>query len=244
MIQTLLLLDYENIPKVDLSVLDEGYRAVIFVGKNQEPPKAAKRKESAHRFVRVDFQKIEGGGRNALDFHIAFHLGRVFETSPETECVVIAKDKGYDPLLAHLKKNGMKCRRVESWAALVSNRGDTKARKEKPVPTQGSTATSAPELTVCSRCKKASTIEHHGGRWCSNCGRFAAPPISARLPSEQMRYRVDEQRYHSTRTSRTAPDSDRGSLECGWCHQRSDMTGGIYDDGEWMCGHCVARFAT
>lgn len=51
---TLLLVDYENVPKVDLSVLDEGYRAVIFVGKNQQPPRASKRTEIAHRFVRVE----------------------------------------------------------------------------------------------------------------------------------------------------------------------------------------------
>jgi hypothetical protein len=25
---------------------------------------------------------------------------------------------------------------------------------------------------------------------------------------------------------------------CGWCHQNTDMTGGIYDDGEWLCGGC------
>lgn len=32
--------------------------------------------------------------------------------------------------------------------------------------------------------------------------------------------------------------------ECGWCHQKTDMTGGIYDDGEWMCGHCIARYVS
>ncbi|MCY1307941.1 hypothetical protein D9M70_579090 [compost metagenome] len=30
---------------------------------------------------------------------------------------------------------------------------------------------------------------------------------------------------------------------CGWCHQRTDMSGGIYDDGEWMCGGCISRYA-
>lgn len=31
--------------------------------------------------------------------------------------------------------------------------------------------------------------------------------------------------------------------ECGWCYQRKDMTKGIYDDGEWMCGECISRYA-
>jgi hypothetical protein len=32
-------------------------------------------------------------------------------------------------------------------------------------------------------------------------------------------------------------------LECGWCHQKVEMGDGIYDDGEWMCGGCIARHA-
>ncbi|WP_370868178.1 PIN domain-containing protein [Sulfuriferula sp.] len=42
--------------------------------------------------------KIEGTGKNALDFHIAFQLGRTIETAPQTECFVLSKDKGFDPL--------------------------------------------------------------------------------------------------------------------------------------------------
>jgi hypothetical protein len=29
---------------------------------------------------------------------------------------------------------------------------------------------------------------------------------------------------------------------CSCCHQRKDMCDGIFDDGEWMCGVCVARY--
>ena len=30
-----------------------------------------------------------------------------------------------------------------------------------------------PELTISKSCKKISTIEHYGGRWRTNCGKFA-----------------------------------------------------------------------
>lgn len=241
MVNTLLLLDYENVPKVDLSVLDEGYRAVIFVGRNQEPPKAFKSKQTAHRFVRVDFQKIEGSGKNALDFHIAFHLGRLFETSPSTECVVIAGDKGYDPLLAHLNKSGMKCRRVASWDELVSERATFPAAKVGD-PSETAAVTSLvrdPDLTVCPKCKKTSTIEHHGGRWCSNCGSFAVAPDPNRLPSAQPGFRRNEAEYRKYGSGQS-----QSRLVCSWCHQRQDMTDGIYDDGEWMCGYCVVSHMT
>ena len=130
---------------MDLSPLDESVRAIIFVGANQNPPKASKKPATAHRFSQVDFLKISGAGKNALDFHIAFELGRTFETAPDTQCFVLSGDKGFDPLLNHLNANGMTCRRVESIAELVP---------ANVVPV------APPGLVLCPHCKKASTIEH------------------------------------------------------------------------------------
>ena len=215
----LVLVDYENIQKIDLSLLDDSYRAIIFVGAKQNPPRASKNKATAHRFSRVDFHKIEGSGKNALDFHIAFQLGRTIETAPQTECFVLSKDTGFDPLLSHLNKNGLKCSRVTSIGGLI---------------TQQFVQPPAPDEALCERCGKVSTIEHHGGRWCSNCGCFARPADPTQLPSNQTGYSAPKNGdYHDSRIL----------AECGWCHQRKDMNGGIYDDGEWMCGDCIAGFS-
>lgn len=226
--QKLLLVDLENKQKVDLSRLDDSYRAIIFVGANQNPPKASRKQATAHRFSRVDFLKISGAGKNALDFHIAFELGRTFETAPHTECFVLSGDKGFDPLLNHLNSNGMRCRRIESIDELV------------PVDL---VPTLAPGQVVCRYCMKASTVEHYGGHWCSNCGKFAIPPDWNQLPSNQPGYRDSEQRQPSM--DRMRRERVLANLpKCGWCHQQTDMAGGIYDDGEWMCGHCIDRYAT
>ncbi|WP_152548558.1 PIN domain-containing protein [Cupriavidus sp. SK-4] len=221
MTRKLLLVDLENKHKVDLSPLDESFKAIIFVGANQNPPKASRKPTTAHRFSRVDFLKISGAGKNALDFHIAFELGRTYETAPDTQCYVLSGDKGFDPLLNHLNSNGMSCRRIESIDELL--------------PASNVAIVSTPDRVVCAHCKKASTIEHHGGQWCTNCGRFASPPDSKLLPSSQPGY------WQSQR-ERFEEDYAIYSV-CGWCHQRTDMTGGIYDDGEWMCGHCIVRLA-
>lgn len=219
MTKKLLLIDLENKHKVDLSPLDETFRAIIFVGATQNPPKAAKNPITAHRFSRVDFLKISGVGKNALDFHIAFELGRTFETAPDTQCFVLSSDKGFDPLLNHLNDNGMTCTRVESIAEIA------------PLNVGLMVAT---DLVKCRRCKKTSTIEHHGGHWCSNCGRFATPPDPNLLPSNRTSYRELE---------RLSYENNEIYSECSWCNQRTDMTGGIYDDGEWMCGGCITRYA-
>jgi hypothetical protein len=218
--KNLVLVDYENVHQVDLSVLDETYRAIIFVGATQNPPRAASNPATAHRFTRVDFLKVEATGKNALDFHIAFQLGRTFETAPDTVCIVLSKDKGFDPLLSHLNKNGLTCRRISSLDELSPKKAEVLLLEP-----------------VCKHCKKSSTVEHYGGRWCSNCGCFAVPPDPSQLPSNQRGY-VDR--------SRDAEWDDRAPgtvATCEWCHQRVDMTGGIYDDGEWMCGGCISRLA-
>ncbi|AGW91974.1 hypothetical protein N234_18207 [Ralstonia pickettii DTP0602] len=225
MTKKLLLVDYENVHKIDLSLLDDSYSAIIFVGAKQNPPKAAKKPATAHRFQRVDFLKIEGSGKNALDFHIAFQLGRTIETAPQTECFVLSRDKGFDPLLAHSNKSGLKCQRIESIEELV-------CEPIGKIPED--------EAVVCKRCRKASSIEHYGGRWCTNCGCFSSQPDPNLLPSNQKGF----ERRHEYRGANNHRHRDGGIVgQCGWCHQRGDMTGGIYDDGEWMCGNCVARYA-
>lgn len=184
------------------------------------------------RRQQVAFQKIEGSGKNALDFHIAFQLGRIIETEPETECIVLSADKGFDPLLSHLNKNGLSCRRVNAMGELVPV-AETPADQVD---------IDDPDRTVCPRCHKASTIEHYGGRWCSNCGSFAVRPDPSQLPSASLGYRE----------SRSSPFAERLEQErylrnlpvCGWCNQKKDMSTGIYDDGEWMCGDCVSGYAT
>lgn len=226
--ERLVLVDFENVQKLDLSILDESYRAIVFVGASQAPPKAARNKATAHRFSRVDFQQIEGNGRNALDFHIAFHLGRTIETAPETECIVLSKDKGYDPLLIHLNKNGLRCRRIVSLEELLPEVSVSRTVAE-------------PGQVVCRRCRKSSTIEHHGGQWCTNCGSFASPPDPKLLPSQQPGF-LDKHRGPVLGLIERQYERPR-LPECAWCHRRVDMSDGIYDDGEWMCGDCVASYA-
>ena len=53
-------------------------------------------------------------GKNALDFHIAFYMGRLLEgleangtpTSGNTRFVVISHDGGFDALISHVQSHG------------------------------------------------------------------------------------------------------------------------------------------
>jgi hypothetical protein len=75
--------------------------------------------QSLQRFGnRLEWLKVEGSGANALDFHIAYHLGCLFSQCREMECVVLSKDGGFDPLVRHLKNSGLKVRRISSLLEL------------------------------------------------------------------------------------------------------------------------------
>ena len=225
MANNLLLVDYENRHHVDLSTLDSSYSAIIFVGHHQPETKIKKKIDSKNQFVRIDYQKVEGYGKNSLDFHIAFTLGRVFETYPETQCYILSADKGFDPLIKHLSANSFKCVRVESIADLpIEQLADTLTKKSR---IEYGLNSDNPELTVCRKCNKTSTIEHNGGRWCTNCGKFASPPDPA-ITSKLIENLKENYQYET-----------RSNLFCCRCSQNVDGGDGIYDDGEITCWGCL-----
>lgn len=120
--ESVLLVDYENIGKVDLGAIPAGVRVPFFFGASQKSVpteflRAALR--LGERFVPID---IEGQGKNALDFHIAFYLGEYLARSPDTACVILSKDKGFDPLIRHLVRRGFAVRRANSIAEALGSR--------------------------------------------------------------------------------------------------------------------------
>jgi hypothetical protein len=111
-----LLIDFENVPKVDLAAVPAGVRVLFFFGASQhkvtlEFMRSARK--LGERFVDID---IEDQGKNALDFHIAFYLGEHLAKAPAGEYIILSKDKGFEPLVKHLKGRGFKVRRASSLA--------------------------------------------------------------------------------------------------------------------------------
>jgi len=119
---SVLLVDYENIGKLDLGAIPAGVRVPFFFGASQRSVPTEFLKAAlklGERFVPID---IEGQGKNALDFHIAFYLGEYLARSPEIPCVILSKDKGFDPLIKHLVRRGFAVRRANSIAEALGSR--------------------------------------------------------------------------------------------------------------------------
>jgi hypothetical protein len=108
----LLLVDYENVGQVELDTIPNGVRVLFFFGASQRSVPTTFLRSAlklGERFVPID---IEGRGKNALDFHIAFYLGEYLARAPSARCVILSNDKGFDPLIKHLAGRRLAVRRA------------------------------------------------------------------------------------------------------------------------------------
>lgn len=129
----LLLIDFENVHQVDFGRLGEEFHVIVFVGASQKSVPMDMVASTQRLGNRVEWCRVEGNGSNALDFYIACQLGRVIETTPGMHCIVLSKDKGFDPLLRHLNKSGLKCRRINSLLELDPKSSSTEEPNYKRV---------------------------------------------------------------------------------------------------------------
>lgn len=109
------LIDYENVQPSDMNTLDkEYYKIILFHGASQANVKIDI-VTFMHRIgTRGEYVKISGNGKNALDFHIPFYIGRLSIQEPSAFFHIISKDSGFDPLVEHLKsKKILACRSTD-----------------------------------------------------------------------------------------------------------------------------------
>jgi hypothetical protein len=109
------LIDFESVQPASLSALERDYFKVhIFVGANQTKLPFDVATAIQRMGSRANYIKIAGNGPNALDFHIAFHIG-VLAAADSSACFhIVSKDTGFDPLLKHLTARNISASRVKS----------------------------------------------------------------------------------------------------------------------------------
>ncbi len=107
---THVLLDYENVQPSDAElralVPDVG-QVWVFHGPHQREVE----KRFASFGTAATAVPISKSGKNALDFHLSFYMGYIASRNPDSNMVVVANDKGYEPMLEHAKAMGFEVRR-------------------------------------------------------------------------------------------------------------------------------------
>jgi len=106
------LIDYENVQPKNLDLLESHpFKVLVFVGQSQAriPFDLADSMQLLGKEAR--YVRISGNGQNALDFHIAYYIGELAASEPDAFFHIISKDKGFDPLIDHLKERKIRVRR-------------------------------------------------------------------------------------------------------------------------------------
>lgn len=107
---THVLLDYENVQpsEAELRALVPDVGQVwVFHGPHQREVE----KRFASFGTGATAVPISKTGKNALDFHLSFYMGYIASRNPDSKMVVVANDKGYEPMLEHAKAMGFAVRR-------------------------------------------------------------------------------------------------------------------------------------
>ena len=109
------LIDSENVKPESIEKLKhEHFRVVVFVGSNQKRIDFAIVNAVHLLGSNGSYVAINGNGPNALDFHIAYYIGKLSAANPDAYFHIISKDKGFDPLIKHLKEQKIFCSRVST----------------------------------------------------------------------------------------------------------------------------------
>lgn len=127
------LIDFENVQPKALDRLAPGTaRIKVFLGQHQtklmlDLVRALQPFGSAAEYI-----QIQGSGPDAVDFHIAFYIGRLAAEQPDATFTIVSKDRGFDPLVRHLATLGIECRRLPEIPETGEARTGTHAAAKSP----------------------------------------------------------------------------------------------------------------
>jgi len=113
------LVDFENVQPDCLAALATGqFRVKVFVGAAQAKGRISFELSHSMQMLgaNAEYVKIARTGKNAVDMHIAYYVGRLLEKEPAAVIHIVSKDTDFDPLIEYLRAKGSTCKRVKSIA--------------------------------------------------------------------------------------------------------------------------------
>ncbi len=122
---TYILIDFENVQPTaaDMRLIrGMDYRVWLFHGPHQNNFDVEMVKAWQPLGVQFEYFQCERKGKNALDFHIAFCLGRLVQECEvaaslpggSANFLIVSKDSGFDVLLGHIRALGYGAARIAS----------------------------------------------------------------------------------------------------------------------------------
>jgi hypothetical protein len=112
--------DFENVHKVDEGILSQPeVHLTLLMGANQTKLDVSLVEKLLMHAGSVQLVRLGASGRNALDFVLAYYVGRAVMSHPLGSIHIISKDTGFDPLIAHLRSRQISAHRHEDFSTLT-----------------------------------------------------------------------------------------------------------------------------
>lgn len=155
MAQEFILVDFENVQPASLGSLQPGDCHIkLFAGEHQKKVDFALVQALQQFGSHAEYIQIVGNGKDALDFHIAFYIGRLSMAHPAAGFTIVSRDTGFDPLVKHVAGMGIACRRVAAITgsavvkAAAKPAATTTKASDKPTPKPAAAAKKAATKTL------------------------------------------------------------------------------------------------
>jgi hypothetical protein len=114
-----LLIDFENVSDIDFSGIDRNTNILIFHGVNQTKANLDLVKQTQTFGDKLKWIKIEGSGKNNLDLHLTYFLGKRVSEHAKGKFFILSKDKDYDNLIKFIQKRKVNCKRIKSISEMI-----------------------------------------------------------------------------------------------------------------------------
>ena len=112
-------IDCENVHTVDPGVIGgTSVKFTLLLGAKQTKLNVALVEKLMEHAASVHLVRLTSSGKNALDMAVAYYVGRAAVAEPGATFHIVSKDKGYDPLIEHLRTRQVHVRRHEDFAGL------------------------------------------------------------------------------------------------------------------------------
>lgn len=112
--------DFENVHQINVSVI--GAKSVNFtllLGAKQTKLDAGLVEKLMEHAASVQLIRLASSGKNALDFTLAYYVGRAVIAAPSAYIYIVSMDTGFDPLVEHLRSRHIHAHRHDSFATLT-----------------------------------------------------------------------------------------------------------------------------
>jgi hypothetical protein len=126
--------DFENVHEIDLAIIaSKAVHFTLLLGSRQTKLDVSLVEKLLEHAASVQLVRLTFAGKNALDFTLAYYVGRAVAAGPTGYFHIVSKDTGFDPLVEHLRSKHIRARRHDDFTTLTFS-GPAKPPPPTPSP--------------------------------------------------------------------------------------------------------------